>query len=191
MGRLHYGMLISLDGFIRDASGSTEWMVADEELHGFASEQDRMIGMRVYGRGLWETMRYWQSPPEEDLVAPEAREFARTWQDSDKIVVSTTLAPPTEPRTQLWDHLDLDRLATLVRDSEADVEIGGPTLAAHALEAGLVDELTAYVMPHLAGGGTPWLPVGFSSPLALRRQHTFASGAIALVYDVVREQSPP
>ena len=73
-----------------------------------------------------------------------------------------------------------------MRESDADVEIGGPTLAAHALEAGLVDELTAYVMPHVAGGGTPWLPAGFSAPLALRRQHTFASGALALVYDVTR-----
>ena len=68
MGRLHYGMMISLDGFIRDASGSTDWMLADEELHGFASAQDRTVGTRVYGRGLWETMRYWQSPPEEDLT---------------------------------------------------------------------------------------------------------------------------
>lgn len=187
MGRLRYGMMISLDGFIRDASGSTDWMLADEELHGFASAQDRTVGTRVYGRGLWETMRYWQSPPEEDLTAPEAREFAQTWQDTDKIVVSTTLAPPAEPRTSLWDRLDVDRLAALVRDSDLDVEIGGPTLAAHALEAGLVDELTAYVMPHLAGGGTAWLPAGFSTGLALRRQHTFASGALALVYDVVHE----
>lgn len=187
MGRLRYGMLVSLDGFIEDASGSTDWMVVDEELHGFTSEQDRTVGTRVYGRALWETMRYWQSPPEEDLHAPEIREFAQTWQDTDKVVVSTTLAPPSEPRTELWDHLDLDRLAALVRDSELDVEIGGPTLAAHALEAGLVDELTAYVMPHLAGGGRPWLPPGFTAPLALRRQHTFASGALALVYDVVHE----
>ena len=186
MGRLRYGMLISLDGYIRDASGSTEWMVPDEEVHAFTSEQDRTIGTRVYGRGLWETMRYWQSPPEEDLDAAEVRDFARTWQDTDKIVVSTTLAPPTEPRTRLWDRLDLDRLAALVRDSDADVEIGGPTLAAHALEAGLVDELAAYVMPHLAGGGTPWLPPGYSAGLALRRQHTFASGALALIYDVAR-----
>lgn len=189
MGRLRYGMMTSLDGFIRDASGSTAWMIADEELHAFTSEQDRTVGTRVYGRRLWETMRYWQSPPEEDLVAPEVREFARTWQDTDKVVVSSTLAPPSEPRTELWDDLDLDRLAALVRESDLDVEIGGPTLAAHALEAGLVDELTAYVMPHLAGGGTPWLPAGFSSGLALRRQHTFASGALALVYDVVRDSA--
>ena len=81
--------------------------------------------------------------------------------------------------------LDLDRLAALVHDSELDVEIGGPSLAAHALEAGLVDELSAYVMPHLAGGGTPWLPAGFSSGLSLRGQHRFGSGALALVYDVV------
>lgn len=131
-------------------------------------------------------MRYWQSPPPGDLTAPEHDEFAAIWQETDKVIVSTTLGPPAEPRTELWDTLDLDRLATLVRDAPTDVSIGGPTLAAHALKAGLVDEITAYVMPHVAGGGLRWLPDGFTSSLALREQRTFEGGAVALVYDVTK-----
>lgn len=189
MGRLRYGMITSLDGYARDASGSFSWAAPGDDLHGFVNEHERAVRTFVYGRGMWETMRYWQSPPEGELTAPEHHEFAALWQETDKVVVSTTLDPPTEPRTELWDRLDLDRLATLVRDASTDVSIGGPTLAAHALKAGLVDEITAYVMPHVAGGGLPWLPEGFTSSLELREQRAFEAGAVALIYDVVGRAS--
>lgn len=184
MGRLRYGMMVSLDGYARDASGSFAWGRPDHDLHTYVNEKERDVRTLVYGRGLWETMRYWQDPPPGDLTAPEHDEFAAIWQETDKVIVSTTLDPPTEPRTELWDALDLDRLAALVRDAATDVSIGGPTLAAHALKAGLVDEITAYVMPHIAGGGLPWLPHGFTSSLELREQQAFDSGAVALIYDV-------
>lgn len=186
MGRLRYGMLVSLDGYARDDSGSFAWARPDHDLHAFVNERERDVRTVVYGRGLWETMRYWQDPPPGDLTAPEHDEFAAIWQETDKVIVSTTLDPPTEPRTELWNTLDLDRLAKLVQDAATDVSIGGPTLAGHALMAGLVDEITAYVMPHVAGGGLPWLPDGFTSSLALREQRAFVGGAVALVYDVVR-----
>lgn len=189
MGRLRYGMIVSLDGYARDESGSFDWAMPDDDLHGFVNDQERDVRTVVYGRGLWETMRYWQSPPPGELHAPEHDDFAALWQDTDKIIVSTTLEPPSEPRTKLWDRLDLDRLAALVTRSTTDVSIGGPTLAAHALKAGMVDEITAYVMPHVAGGGLPWLPEGFTSTLALREQRAFDSGAVALIYDVTRSES--
>ena len=186
MGRLRYGMLVSLDGYARDASGSFDWAAPDDELHAYVNEREGGIRTYVFGRSLWETMRYWEDPPTSDLSAPEHHQFAAIWKQTDKVIVSTTMDPPPEPRTELWDHLDLARL---VRESPTDVSIGGPTLAAHALKAGLVDEITAYVMPHLAGGGLPWLPEGFESTLALREQRAFDSGAVALVYDVTRSES--
>ncbi|EAQ00130.1 hypothetical protein JNB_08164 [Janibacter sp. HTCC2649] len=189
MGRLRYGVIISLDGYARDASGSFAWARPDHDLHSFINEKERDVRTYIYGRGLWETMRYWQNPPRGEVNAPEHDEFATIWQGADKVIVSTTLEPPTEPRTQLWDTLDVDRLAALVGDASTDVSIGGPTLAADALRAGLVDEITAYVMPHVAGGGLPWLPDGFTSELTLREQRTFGSGAVALVYDVTRSAS--
>lgn len=186
MGRLRYGMLVSLDGRARDASGSFDWAAPDAELHAFVNDRERDVRTLVYGRGMWDVMRYWQNPPPHDGSAPEHDDFAALWQASHKVVVSTTMAPPTEPRTELWPTLDLDRLAALVRDSPTDVSIGGPTLAGHALRAGLVDEVTAYVMPHVAGGGLRWLPDGLTTALALREQRAFDSGAVVLVYDVPR-----
>lgn len=187
MARLRYGMMVSIDGYARDADGSFEWAQPDDELHAFVNDQERDVHTVVYGRGMWETMRYWQDPPDYDLMAPAHRDFANLWRQMDKIIVSTTLEVPSEPRTELWNRLDVDRLAALVRASDTDVSIGGPTLAGSALHAGLVDEITAYVMPHVAGGGLPWLPSGFRSRLHLRNQRPFPSGAVALIYDVNRE----
>lgn len=184
MGRLHYEMLVSLDGYARDASGSFDWAAPDDVLHGWVNERSRAVGTHVMGRGMWETMRFWEDPPTDELE-PVHREFAELWQKCDKVIVSTTMDAPTEPRTTLWRDLDLDRLAALVQESATDVSIGGPTLAAEALRAGLVDEVTAYVMPHLAGGGLRWLPEGAEGGLTLREQRAFDSGAVALVYDVV------
>jgi dihydrofolate reductase len=189
MGRLRYGMLVSLDGYARDASGSFAWAEPDGVLHAWVNEQERSIGTFVYGRGMWEVMRWWQAPPVEVEESPVHRDYAEQWRATDKVVVSRTLEEPAEPRTTLWRELDLDRLAQLVRDSPSDVSISGPTVAGHALRAGLVDEVTAYVMPHLAGGGLRWLPEGAEGMLRLREQRAFDSGAVALAYDVVRAAS--
>lgn len=186
MGRLRYGMIVSLDGYARDAAGSFAWARPSDELHAFVNDQEGEVRTFVYGRGMWETMRYWQDPPTSDLSAPEHHEFAALWQESDKVIVSTTMDPPAEPRTEVWTALDLERLATLVRDSPTDVSIGGPTLAGQALRAGLVDEITAYVMPHVAGGGLRWLPDDYEADLVLREQRGFDTGAHALIYDVVK-----
>jgi dihydrofolate reductase len=179
-------MLVSLDGYARDASGSFDWARPSDELHAFVNAQERAVGTYVYGRGLWEVMRYWQDPPTGGGAAPVHDEYAAIWQAKDKVIVSTTLQPPPEPRTELWDDFDAGRLAAVVRSSDADVSIGGPTLAGHALRAGLVDEITAYVVPHVAGGGLPWLPDGYEADLILREHRAVGSGAQALVYDVVR-----
>ena len=189
MGRLRYGMLVSLDGYARDASGSFAWARPDDELHAWVNARERDVRTFVYGRGMWETMRYWEDPPTSDLSAPEHHEFAALWRETDKVVVSSTMDPPPEPRTELWPALDLDRLVALVRESPTDVSIGGPSLAAQALRAGLVDEITAYVMPHVAGGGLPWLPHDVTIPLVLREQRAFRSGAVTLTYDVERATS--
>lgn len=189
MGRLRYGMLVSLDGYARDASGSFDWATPDGPLHAYINEREGGIRTYVFGRSMWEAMRYWEDPPTEDLTAPEHHDFVAIWKATHRVVVSTTMTPPPEPRTELWDHLDLDRLATLVHESPTDVSIGGPTLAAHALQAGLVDEITAYVMPHLAGGGLTWLPDNLSTALVLQEQRAFDSGAVALTYDLTRSTS--
>jgi hypothetical protein len=62
------------------------------------------------------------------------------------------------------------------------VSIGGPTLAAHAIRAGLVDEYQLFVTPVIVGGGTPALPAGTRASLDLVGERRFASGVVYLRY---------
>lgn len=187
---LRYEMNLSLDGYVRDADGGFDWSEPCDELHRWWSEQERSAGIAVYGRRMWETMRYWQDPPPADMAGAVYREFRDVWREQHKIVVSRTLPPPTEPNTELWPELDLGRLAELVGTVETDVSISGPTLAAQALRAGLVDELVAVVVPYVAGGGLRFLPDGFSSRLRQHDVRRFAGGAVALSYRISRPAAP-
>jgi len=70
----------------------------------------------------------------------------------------------------------------LVDEAGTDVSIGGATLAASALRAGLVDELQLYVNPVVVGGGTRWLPDDVRLDLALVDEHRFSGGVVHLRY---------
>lgn len=192
MGRLTYGMLVSLDGYVRGADGTFDWTEPDPVLHDHFTDVQRRTVLDVFGRGMWETMRYWQDAPAADLEAPEYREFAEAWRETDTIVVSSSLPSLDAPRTTLWSEFDPDRLAALVAAADGEVSISGPTLAAHALRAGLVDEISAYVLPHLAGGGLRFLPDGDLPSLRLRSERRWPGGVVQLTYDALRgEGSAP
>lgn len=186
MGRLTYGMLVSLDGYVRGPDGTFDWTEPDPELHEHFTDLQARTAVDVYGRHMWEAMEYWQDPPADDLDRPEYRDFAEAWRATDTVVVSRSLRALDAPRTRLWPELDLDRLAELVGSTDGEVSISGPTLAAGALRAGLVDEVTAWVVPHVAGGGLRLLPEGWSTGLRLRSERRWSGGTVELVYDVDR-----
>lgn len=189
MGRLTYGMLVSLDGYVRDAVGGFQWTEPDAQLHERFNEIQAGTAVDVYGRGMWETMRYWQDPPTADLAESAVyRGFAEAWQATDTVVVSRSLSSVDTPRTRLWPELDLDRLRALVATSDGDVSISGPTLAAPALRAGLVDEVRAWIVPHVAGGGLGFLPDHYSTRLRLRSERRWAGGTVELIYGVMPGQ---
>lgn len=191
MGRLTYGMLVSLDGYVRGPDGGFDWTEPDPQLHEHFTEVQERTALDVYGRHMWETMRYWADPPAADLEHPEVRRFAAAWQASDRVVVSGSLPSLDAPRTRLWPDLDLDRLRALVEEVDGDVSISGPTTAAAALRAGLVDEVSAYVVPHVSGGGLRLLPEGFTCDLRLRSEQRWPGGVVQLAYDVRRDEGDP
>lgn len=184
MGRLTYGMLVSLDGYVRGHDGSLDWTEPDPQLHEHFNRIQAGNALEVYGRRMWEAMRYWQDPPAADLEAAQYRGFAQAWQATDKVVVSRSLPSVDAPRTRLWSQLDVGALRALVARADGDVSISGPTLAGDALRAGLVDEVHAYVVPHVIGGGLRFLPDGYTTPLRLRSERRFAGGVVELVYEV-------
>jgi dihydrofolate reductase len=185
MGRLGYTTICSLDGYVADASGGFEWAAPDAEVHGFVNDLERGNGTVLCGRRLYEVMRYWDTAPTDDPGGKVEDAYALLWQSTDKVVYSTTLEAVDAPRTRLERSFDPATVKAWVRDQPRDVSVGGPTLAAEALRAGVVDEMAVFRVPHVVGGGTPILPADVRLGLRLTDARTFGNGTTYARYDVL------
>ena len=185
MARLRYTAISSLDGYVVDVSGSFDWAAPSEEVHSFVNERERPVGTYLYGRRMWDVMRYWATADHDaDDASPASADYRRIWQAADKVVHSRSLAGVDTPRTELVAEFDAEAVRHRKATAAADLSIGGPTLAAEALRAGLVDEVALYLHPVSVGGGTPALPRQHRAELVLAEQHTFRDGVVFLRYDV-------
>ena len=184
MGRLACTAIGSLDGYLADPGGDFRWAAPDAEVHAFVNARVRGVQALLYGRRTYELMVAWETDPSLAAAAPETAEFARLWAQADKIVFSSSLEQVATRRTQLRRAFDAEEVRGLVRGADADVAVSGPTLAAHAWAAGLVDELQVFLVPLVLGGGLSFWPPG-RTPLVLRDEHRFAGGVVWLRYDVV------
>jgi dihydrofolate reductase len=176
---LIYSAIVSLDGYTSDEEGKFDWSEPGAEVHAFINDLERPIGTYLYGRRMYEVMRYWE---DVDLAGQSAtaRDYAGIWRSADKIVYSTSLKETSTARTRIERSFDPEVIAALKQ--HADVSIGGPTLAAHAIRAGLVDEYQLFVTPVIVGGGTLALPPGTRASLELADDRRFASGVVYLRY---------
>ena len=179
MARLTYASICSLDGYTVDAAGSFAWAAPDEEVHAFVNDLERPVGTYLYGRRMYEVMRYWETAEGRSDTTDE---YADLWRAADKVVYSTTLDAVTTGRTRLERSFDPDAVRAMKAAGDHDLSIGGPTLAAAALRAGLVDDLHLFLVPTVVGGGTRALPERLSVPLELVDEHRFASGFVHLHY---------
>jgi len=182
MGKLITTAITSLDGYIADKEGKFDWSGPDEEVHAFVNDLERQIGSYLYGRRMYDVMRFWETAHSlADLPAVEL-EFATVWQATDKIVYSRTLGTVSTTRTRLERELDPDAVRRLKEDTDRDLSVSGPELAAHAIRAGLVDEYHQFVSPVVVGGGTSWLPDDVRIDLELLEERRFGNGVVYLRY---------
>jgi dihydrofolate reductase len=179
MARLLFSAITSLDGYVVDTSGDFSWAEPDEEVHAAVNDDIRGVGTYLYGRRLYEVMGVWETMggPED---RPVSQDFARIWRGADKVVYSTTLDAVSTPRTRLERSFDPDAVRHMVAAADRDVAVGGPTLAAHAFRAGLIDECHLYVNPVIVGGGTRALPDDVRLDLELVGERRFGSGVVYL-----------
>ena len=183
MGKLTYGMGVSLDGHVADRSDDIGWSAPDDELHQYWNDQARDIAASLYGRRLYELMSaYWPTADEEPDATPVVAEFARLWRAMPKVVFSKTLeSVGWNSRLERGDVVEVAR--KLKADTDGLIEVGGATLAAPLVRAGLVDEFQVVVMPTAVGGGKPFFPsLDEWLRLELVENRTFPSGAVLLRY---------
>lgn len=186
MGKLIYAINTSLDGFTEDATGSFDWSVPDEDVHEYYNDMMRGVGTQLLGRRMYETMAVWETEPAFAEESAVQADFADAWQDSDKLVYSTTLSDPVTKRTRIVAAFEAGEVRALKEASSADLLVGGPGLAADALRAGVVDELRLVLAPVAVGAGKPAFPTDLRLELELVDERRFGNGAVHVAYRVRR-----
>jgi len=179
MAKLIYVANVSLDGCIEDAHGRFEWTEPTDEVFTFITDLVRPVGAHLYGRRMYETMAVWETDPTLAAQSELMADFANVWQTADKIVYSTTLPAASTANTRLERRFDPDSVRDMKRSAASDLAVGGPTLAAHAFNAGLVDECHLFVYPVLLGHGKPAFSGDARAQLELLEEHRFG-GAVYL-----------
>lgn len=148
MATLVFGMNQSLDGYV----DHTAFAPGPSLFRHFIEEAQAQTGS-VYGRKMYEIMRYWDDD-QADWGADE-RAFAAAWRRQSKWVVSRTLKSVGPNATLLEGDLET-AIRTLKSAHEGVIEVAGPTLAHSLTELGLIDEYLIYLHPVVIGQGTPY-----------------------------------
>lgn len=181
---LIYSMLMSVDGYVEDGQGRFDFATPDEEVNLYINQLISSVGAYLYGRRMYEAMVFWETAHNVPDLPQFLREWTRHWQAAEKIVYSRTLAEPRSGRTRIEREFDPEAVRQLRADARYDITVNGPELAAHALRAGLVDEIHMFVCPAVVGAGKRFLPDGVRLKLELVDEHRFQNGVIALRYAV-------
>ena len=181
MAKLIHSALASLDGYVADEHGKFDWAEPDEEVHAFVNDLERPVGTYLYGRRLYEVMVAWETI---DLAGqpPHIRDFAEIWRAADKIVYSRSLETVSSARTRIERDFEPEAVRRLKAAAERDLTVGGPELAARAIEAGLVDEWQLFLAPIVVGGGKRALPDDVRVTLELLDERRFRNGTVYLRY---------
>jgi dihydrofolate reductase len=182
MATLSYTAIASLDGFVEDANGKFDWAAPDEEVHAFVNDLVRPVGTHLYGRRMYETMVYWESPPDLASQPAVVHDFAEIWQAADKLVYSRTLQTVGSARTRMERDFDPHAVRELKATASRDLAIGGPELAGQAIKAGLVDDFHLFLVPVVVGGGKRFLPDGLRLSLERLDLRRFRNGSVYLRY---------
>jgi dihydrofolate reductase len=156
MRKLAFGMNVSLDGYIAAPGDDLGWSVPSDELFQWWSDRVAATDLALYGRKLWDTMSsHWPTADQQPGATPAQIEYARRWRDMPKVVFSSTTRP-IEGDARLVTGDPVAEITRLKSEDGGSMDIGGATLAAAAMRAGLIDEYTMVVHPVLLGGGMPF-----------------------------------
>lgn len=173
MAKLFFGMNVSLDGYV-----DHQEFAPDPILFRHFIEQTRSIAGSLYGRRLYEIMRYWDD--EQPGWDDEEHDFAAAWRNNPKWVVSRSSAP-VGPNASLVTGDLIPAIRRLKNEVDGEIEVGGPDLAKSLIEAGLVDEYRIYLHPVVLGRGNPYF-AGPRPKLRLVSNEVIGEGVIKLTY---------
>jgi dihydrofolate reductase len=171
MATVVFAMNVSLDGYVdhdRFAPGPQLFRHWTDAVRGAAGS--------IYGRRLYEIMRYWDEDRPE--WSDDERDFAIAWRETPKWVASRTLTE-VGPNATLLDGDLAATVRALKGRRSGRIDVGGPRLAAALAELGLLDEYRLYYHPVVLGGGAPFF-AGATPKLRLTRHGAMAEGVVRM-----------
>ena len=173
MARLVFGMNQSLDGYVDHMA-----FAPSPRLFRHFIEEARAQAGSVYGRNMYEIMRYWDDDHPEWNA--EDRAFAAAWRRQQKWVVSRSLKS-VGPNARLVDNDIEGVILALKAERDGEIEVAGPHLANSLTDLGLIDEYRIYLHPVVLGHGTPYF-AGSRPPLRLLSHDRLDENVIRLTY---------
>src|SRR5687767_10117950 len=132
MAKLVFGMNQSLDGYV----DHTEFGPSPTLFRHFIEQAEGQAGS-VYGRKVYEIMRYWDDDHSE--WGPDEKAFAAAWRKQPKWVVSRSMKSVGPNARLLAGDLD-GAIRKLKAETDGEIEVAGPGLARSLTELGLIDE---------------------------------------------------
>jgi len=174
MAKLVYGLNQSLDGYVNHL----ELGPPPPALFRYFIEQMHGLTGMVYGRRMYDVMRYWDDDlPDWDA---EERDFAAAWQSKPKWVVSRSLKS-VGPNATLVQN-DIEAMVRRLKTQLAgEIDVGGPALAGSLTDLGLIDEYRLYLRPVVLGRGKPFF-AGPRPALRLVANDLIGEDTIRLTY---------
>jgi dihydrofolate reductase len=148
MAKIVFGMNQSLDGYV-----DHQEFAPDPALFRHWTEHVRDLAGSVYGRRMYEVMRYWDEDHPE--WTPEQRDFAAAWRRQPKWVVSRTLESVGPNASLVEDDLEAT-IRGLKAGRVGEIAVAGPELAQSLTDLGLIDEYRLYLHPVVLGRGKPF-----------------------------------
>jgi dihydrofolate reductase len=173
MAKLVFGMNQSLDGYV----DHTAFAPGPALFRHFIEEAKGQAGS-IYGRKMYEIMRYWddEHPEWEDAE----RDFAAAWRKQTKWVASRTLKSVGPNAVLLGNDLEA-AIRALKSERDGEIEVAGPDLAKSLTALGLIDEYRIYLHPVVIGHGKPYFAAA-RPPLRLVSHDAMGDGVIRLSY---------
>lgn len=178
MGKLVFGMMQSLDGYIAGTADGAELPPPGAALHGYFNEHVHGLAGSLYGRRMYEVMRYWdEDQPEWGAVQ---HDFAAAWRAQPKWIASRTLKSVGRNATLIGDDVE-GFVRRLKAEVAGEIDVAGPELAGSLTALRLIDEYRLYLRPFVLGRGKPYF-AGARPPLRLLAMDRVGEDAVRLTY---------
>jgi dihydrofolate reductase len=179
MAKLVFAMMQSLDGYVSGAGGNLAGFPPPGAMLGrhFQEQVAGLAGM-LYGRRMYEVMRYWDA--DQPGWDAQDQEFAAIWRAKRKWVASRSLKEVGPNATLVGGDLEAF-VRRLKAEAGGEIDVAGPELAGCLTALGLIDEYRLYFRPFVLGQGKPYF-AGARPPLRLVACDVIPEDAVRLTY---------